>query len=224
MGKLPPEKIDRYVDYLFKDLTEKQIPGSQNHTLIYGNTENSFEILNKLYSLANKRKEFLCTMHDASEINTAFDFFKPILKAKYKKKYKKYLEEKEWFQETIKDPNSREVFSLSEYCGMDKNSGDFYMKKLPLIFIKGMENLLFKIDYGHLSQKDIKKILTKSYMDRPVSRGFGNHLRGNLHQAQKGIFIGTVENADGIEFKTTLGNYHYLFYADNFRNLHISEN
>jgi len=39
-----------------------------------------------------------------------------------------------------------------------------------------------------------------------------------LHQSGKGIFYGLVKNTESLEFKSTLGNYNYLFYNENFRN------
>jgi hypothetical protein len=239
MKRLTKEKMEFYVNFLFEDLIKCRPLGSQNHPLIYGNQEDSLEILERLYDLCNNREEFLCTMHDASKINTALDFFKPILKTKYGEEYKKYFEEENWFREIIKNPNSKDIFELSEYCGMEKTSENLNHRKLPLIFIKGMEELLFKIEFAHSSPREIERLelmininpnamSTKNYMairdakyiGIPKTKGFGNHLRGHLHQFHKGIFLGTVKNEHGVEFKSTLGNYHYAFYEHNFKNVY----
>jgi hypothetical protein len=239
MERITKEKIEFYINFLFEDLIKCKPLGSQNHPLIYGNQEDSLEILEKLYSLCNNREEFLCTMHDAQKINNALDFFQPILKEKYGEEYKKYFKEEDWFKEIIRNPNSKDVFSLVGFCGMEKISENLNHRKLPLIFIKGMEEFLFKIEFANSSPKEIERLesilninpdamSTKDYIATrdahyigvPKTRGFGNHLRGNLHQSQKGIFIGTVKNEHGVEFKSTLGNCHYAFYEHNFRNVY----
>jgi len=111
------------------------------------------------------------------------------------------------------DDNLDDLISL---CAQEKDSNNLNARKLPVIFIDGIEELFFKMDYGHLNENSRKKLLSDSYADQPNHNGFGNCLR-NLHQNDTAIFYGIVRNKRSIEYKTTLGNYNYLFYADNFK-------
>src|SRR3989339_534970 len=143
-------------------------------------------------------------------------FLEPILKLKYEKKYNE-LKEKDWFKELVAKNTMDGVFRLTEFCGKEKNSKFRNARKLPIFFIDGIENLFFKFDYSHLDEEGRKKLLSIDFWEQPLPKGFGNHLR-NLHQFREGIFYGLVKNTESLEFKSTLGNYNYLFYNGNFRN------
>ena len=85
------------------------------------------------------------------------------------------------------------------------------------MFIDGIENLFFKMDYGHIDKEKQKKIPSSSIFDNSFrSKGFGDALRGRLHQEKKAVFYGIVRNPHSLSYECTLGDYHYLFYSDNF--------
>lgn len=206
-------QFEREIEFLCKDLFE----GGQNHTLIYGNKERTTELLKRVYERASQREELLCSWHEASKINNPLDFFKPILQLKYRKSYEE-LKEKDWFKNLVNGDDKRTIFKLAEFCGMEEKHPILNARKMPVFFIDGLEELFFKMDYGNLDEKDMQTVLTKSRSQAPLPNGFGNALRSCLHQRNKGIFYGTVHDTKSREFKATLGNYHYLFYSENFMN------
>src|SRR3989339_764530 len=185
------ELLAREIEFLCEDLFLE----GQNHVLLYGKHEDTLAVLQGIYKKAKKDKTFLCSWHDSSKIIKPMDFFEPILKLKYEKKYNE-LKEKDWFKELVAKNTMDGVFRLTEFCGKEKN---------------------FKFDYSHLDEEGRKKLLSIDFWEQPLPKGFGNHLR-NLHQFREGIFYGLVKNTESLEFKSTLGNYNYLFYNGNFRN------
>ena len=204
--------LKKEIDFLCEDLFLER----KNHVLLYGKHEDTFAVLQGIYERAKKDKTFLCSWHDASKIINPMDFFEPILRLKYEKGYE-VLKEKDWFKELIEKNTMDGIFKLTEFCGKEKNSKFQNARKLPIFFIDGIEDLFFKFDYSHLDEEGRKKLLSINFLEQPLPKGFGNHLR-NLHQSGKGIFYGLVKNTESLEFKSTLGNYNYLFYNENFRN------
>ena len=183
--------------------------------LFYGTPEDTLAVLREIYERAKKNEEFLCSWHDASKINQAMDFFEPILQLKYGVEYNSFKKGYSFkYLASRKDMDG--VFQLASFCGQEKDSKNPNARRLPIFFIDGIEELLFKIDYGHLTWADKLKLLDKNPYERPLSKGFGKCLRGHLHQTTKGIFYGTVKTEEGIQYMATLGNVHYQFYAGNF--------
>mgnify|MGYP001568132253 CR=1 FL=1 len=201
-------------------LSEELFKSGKNNTLLYREPENTLEVLQKIYEKANKREEFLCTFHNASLIKKPMDFFAPILKLKYGEEYEDSFKS-DWFKDIINSEDVSETSRLADFCGKDEKSDNLRHKKLPLIFIEGIEELFFKMDYGHLDDDKLKNFFRRGYLEQPGHRMFGNCLRGSLPQTGNAIFFGSVRNNKGIEYATTLGNYHYMFYSGNFGNFHI---
>ncbi|MCK5300188.1 MAG: hypothetical protein KAJ54_03475 [Candidatus Aenigmarchaeota archaeon] len=203
---------EKDIEYLCKDLFDKE----KNSILLYGDPKQTLAVLKGVYDKANKRKEFLCSWHDASKIDQPMDFFEPILRLKFGDEYEQ-MREKSWFKDLSGRETKSGVFQLACLCVQDNNSKNPNERRLPVIFIDGIDELLFKMDYSHLDQEGRKKVLSDRYMEQPSPKGFGDCLRAYLHQTGKGIFYGSVGNVDSIENKATLGNPHYLFYGRNFR-------
>ena len=209
------EKLSsQYIELLCKDLFDE----GQSHTLLYGKPELTLAILKGVYQRAKEKPGLLCSFHNASKINQPMDFFEPILKLKYEDEYES-LKQKQWFKNLLKKRDGREIFRLSGLCAMEEKSNNSNQRKLPVIFIDGIEELLFKMDYSHLKDKERKNF----NLEQPIPRGFGNCLRGDLHQTNRGIFYGTVRDIKKIDYLATLGNYNYLFYEGNFRQIDVVE-
>ena len=208
--------VDRTIEFLGDDLFNK----GRNHVLLYGDPQKTNLVLKAMYDAAREREEFLCSWHNASTIAQPMDFFEPILRLKYGNEYES-LREKSWFKDLTTRNEKGGVFQLARLCGREENSENQHARSLPIIFIEGIEELFFKMDYGHLNEEGRKKLLTSSFMEQPLSKGFGDCLRGSLHQTKNGIFYGTVRNSQGIPFEATFGNYHYLFYSENFMEIYL---
>lgn len=210
--------LEREIEYLCGDLFDR----GQNHVLLYGKPERTLAVMRGVYERAREREEFLCSWHDASAIAQPMDFFEPILRLKYGDEYDS-LREESWFKDVAARNELEGVFQLASLCGREESSENPNAQRLPVIFIDGIEELFFKMDYGHLDEEDRKKLLTGGFMEQPLPKGFGNCLRGHIHHAKTGIFYGTVRNTEGIQFGATLGNYPYLFYSENFMNHRLRE-
>ncbi len=169
-----------------------------------------------------REKNVLCSWHDASAIAQPMDFFEPILQLKYGNEYDS-LKEHSWFKKLLESKEGSGIFQLAGLCGREEGSANPNARRLPVIFIDGIEELFFKMDYSHLDEEGRKKLLTGDLMKVPGDKGFGNCLREYLNQnlAAKGLFCGSVKNTGGIEYRATLGNYHYLFYCGNFMMKHF---
>ncbi len=206
--------IDKNIKFLCDDLFEGRI----DSVLIYGEPQDASAVLKGVYDVAKNSPQFLCSWHDAKKITTPFDFFEPILKLKYEAQYDA-LKEKKWFKDmAAKDSPNR--FEFASLCAQEPNLKDLKDEKkrrMPLIFIDGIEELFFNMDFGHLDEKEIEKIFSIDFLEQPVAAGFGNNLRAHLHQSGLGIFYGSVLDPAGRKYNATLNNYHYLFYAHNFR-------
>lgn len=201
-------------------LCENLFNGTPNHVLLYGESEHTRSVLKGVYKRAKNKEEFLCSWHDASAITHPMDFFEPILRLKYGHEYES-LREKSLFKDYLETNDQVGVFQLAKLCGREENSKNPNERRSPIFFIDGVEELFFKMDYSHLDEED-RKIVTGDFK-RLHPRGFGNCLRGYLHQTGKGIFYGTVRDTEGIQFKATLGNYHYAFYNGNFGYYNVRE-
>jgi hypothetical protein len=189
---------ERAIKYLCEDLFDK----GKNSVLLYGKPELTSHVLKTIYEIAREKPEFLCSFHDASQITNPMEFYEPILRLKYGDEYD-LLKEEKWFKTMISKHEGRGVFELAALCRKETKSKNPNHRKLPVIFIDGIEQLFFNMDYDINNTNDWDK-------------GFGNNLRGELHQENSAVFYGTVRNANGIEFAKTLGRYDYLFYAENF--------
>lgn len=206
--------LEPEIEFLCEDLFER----GRNHLLLYGKPEDTLSVLKSVYERATKRGEFLCSWHDASTITCPMNFFEPVLQLKYGEEYN-LLREKLWFKDLVARNDRSGVFQLAGLCGREKASKNPNARRLPLFFIDGIEELFFKLDYGHLDEESRKNVLSGDFMDQHfLPRGFGDCLRSHLHQTGTGIFYGTVRNSGGIQFQATLGNYYYLFYDENFMN------
>ncbi len=206
--------LETEIEFLCEDLFER----GKNNVLLYGKPEDTLSVLSGVYERATKKEEFLCSWHDASTITCPMDFFEPVLQLKYGDEYN-LLREKLWFKDLVARSDRSGVFQLAGLCGREKASKNPNPQRLPLFFIDGIEELFFKIDYGHLEEESRKNVLTGDFMDQQLlPRGFGDCLRGYLHQTGNGIFYGTVRDSRGIKFQATLGNHYYLFYNENFMN------
>ncbi len=205
--------MQELIKFLCEDLFDKR---ARNHRLIIGKPEDTLEILKAVYEKARTKEELLCTWHDASTITKPMDFFEPILRLKYGGYYEQ-LKEEEFFKSLVEKNEKSGVFQLASLCGKDENSKMPNAKKLPVFFIDGIEELLFKFDYDHLDEDGIKRLFSRDFMEKPLSKGFGDCLRRYLHQERdKAVFYGRVRNTQSLEFHATLGNHHYLFYCGNF--------
>ncbi len=193
-----------------ESLCEDLFGENQNSVLLYGKPEHTLAILTGVYERAKKKEEFLCSWHDASKITKPMDFFEPILRLKYGDGYES-LREEEFFKRLV--GRDGHIFQLARTCGRDESSESQNAQRLPVIFIDGVEELFFNMDYWHLSLEEINKVITSHLIEQPLPKGFGDCLRAHLHHTQRAIFYGTVRNEEGIQFKTTLGNYDYLFYG-----------
>ena len=155
------ELLAREIEFLCEDLFLE----GQNHVLLYGKHEDTLAVLQGIYKKAKKDKTFLCSWHDSSKIIKPMDFFEPILKLKYEKKYNE-LKEKDWFKELVAKNTMDGVFRLTEFCGKEKNSKFRNARKLPIFFIDGIENLFFKFDYSHLDEEGRKKLLSIDFLEQ----------------------------------------------------------
>ncbi len=214
--------LEEEIDYWSNDLFTRHI----NHVLFYGKRNPVLTLMKGVYTNAMTQENFLCSWHDATNINNQLDFFEPILKLKYDDDYTKIKNESEFLKLYAKkdagkllDPE--DVTNLVNLCGQEKKSVISNARKLPVIFMDGIEELFFKMDFN-LNKKDTTQLLSGRYMQGPSSNGFGNSLR-NLHQLGTGIFYGIVRNKDSLAFKATLGNYHYLFNGENFQKYYLSK-
>jgi len=168
--------------------------------LLFGNSEDTLKVLKKAYEELSKNNEFLCSYIQASEVKEPLDFFTPILKLKFGENYRDRI--KSFFELHSKYPDRIGIFHLTDYCGQESEGKTENERKLPIIFVEGIEELLFKLDFPNgLNKRE---------------EGIGNSLRGGLHQTKKAIFCGNVKNDKSIAYKSTLGNYGYMFYEGNF--------
>lgn len=199
------ESLSPILECLSRDLDD-----ARNSVLFYGEPKLTKRILDKVYSLAKEKKELLCSFHDASLIKHPLDFFEPVLRLKYGDEYESLIKQS-WFKDLMASNDGRGIFQLAGLCGREENSENPNARRLPVFFIDGIEELFFNMDYGHIDKEEIEQILNS------WDKGFGTALRSNLHQTHNGVVYGRVRNLDGIEYGATLGSYHYLFYAGNFR-------
>ncbi|MGV8087059.1 MAG: hypothetical protein ACP5N1_05510 [Candidatus Woesearchaeota archaeon] len=212
--------LKREIDYLCNRID------IGNHPLIYGDKDHATSLLKGIYDKLNLSERFSCTYHDASNINHPLDFFDPILKLKYGSHYDRLRKDSEMIK-IYKNRDDLEISvnsisHLTHIVGEIRYFAKIPLKKKPLIFIDGIEELFFKMDYGHLNEKERGKLFNVNFMDRPMNNGFGDSLR-ILHQLGSASFCGVVRDTESIEFKATLGNYHYLFYSGNFMNYLVDE-
>jgi hypothetical protein len=191
---------DQEIQFVCERINEEQ------SLLITGNYPLALEFGKQVFSRVQLEGRYLCTWHDASLIRTPLDFFEPVLKLKYGSQY-------ETLKRQLEDLRRRNIFELARFCGSDS---EFHDGKMPLIFIDRIEELFFNLDYGPLDDRVKQKLLNSDFLEQPISQGFGNALRAHLHQEQRGLFFGIVRNTESFEFLATLGNYHYLFYEENF--------
>ncbi len=201
------DQIEHKIAYLCEDLFYR----GRNSVLIYGQPEQTQKVMKAVYDAAKEREEFSCTWHDASAITKPSQFFEPLLRAKYGAE-SGILEKLDTFS----------LYELSDLCSREENSQDPNARKLQVIFIDGIEKLFFKMDFDHLDEENKTKLSARDFMERPLPNNFGNYLRAALHQRSEAVFYGTIHDTKGIEYGLTLGNYHYLFYADNFMPIDIS--
>lgn len=210
-----PELLQRNVEHLTWEYP-KYWP-RLNHVLLYGKPENTQAVLRALYERCPQWPEARCTYHDASQIQHPKDFFEPILRLKYGEEYAARFEALEAFRKMLEGSNPEDLSFLSAYCARDKQAlPDSPRAKQPLIFIEGIEELFFKMDFPQADWATISR--TASF-----GRNFGNSLRANLHQTDLGTFFGTVRDMEGVACQATLNNYHYMFYADNFKQFKVRE-
>jgi len=153
--------LKKEIDFLCEDLFLER----KNHVLLYGKHEDTLAVLQGIYKKAKRNKTFLCSWHDASKIINPMDFFEPILKLKYGKKYEA-LKEKDWFKELVVKNTMDGVFKLTEFCGKEKDSKFPNARKLPIFFINGIEDLFFKFDYSHLDEEGRKKLLSIDFLEQ----------------------------------------------------------
>lgn len=206
--------VESIIEYLRKDLYD----GGQNHVLLYGKPEETLVVLKGVFDRAKENEEFLCSWHDASKIAQPMDFFEPILRLKYGGDFDTRIKDlvSPAQKQTAKNKIPKEVMYCAELCAREKNAKNRNARKLPIIFIDGIDELFFKMDYCHLDETGIKKLLNRNFFEQPLPRGFGNCLRARLHQTNNGIFYGAVWDYKSIQYRATLGNYHYTFFALNF--------
>jgi len=187
---------------------------NKDSVLLFGNIKNTSKVLEKTCEDFSKNKQFLCSFHDASKIKSALDFFTPILKLKYKDNptvYERLING--YLKLASKKNDETQLFHMAEVCGQDLGGKTENEKKFPIIFINGIEELLAKIDFPNLHEKDYKQTMDLN---------FGNCLRGHLHQTRKAIFCGIVTDYNSLEYKATLANgARYMFYCGNFVTIHI---
>ncbi len=208
MAKL---NLDRYIELLCESVLDEK-----NSILLYGKPEKTLEVLKEFYNIISKRKEFLCSYYDASEIQNPLDFFVPILKLKYGDDYE--TEIKPHIEGLSQDKNKRGILDLAEICGQNLGSKILNERKFPIILINGIEELLFKLDFSHLKKSDYLKIPIAGSV---ISQEFGDSLRKSIFGTKKGVFCGSVKDCESMEYRDTLGNYNYLFYSENFGTLQI---
>ena len=95
--------------------------------------------------------------------------------------------------------------------------GENLEHKRLFVFVDGMEELLFKLDFPNYESSDFKKIRSDGSSG---SQLFGNTLRADLFN-KGAVFLGTIKDLESTAFKTTLGNYNYMFYLGNFGDMKI---
>jgi hypothetical protein len=195
------EVMERKLNHL------KQSISNGNNYLIYGNDSTIF--LKQVYEFFKTEDKFRATYHDESLVQTPRDFLEPILMLKYHD-YDSWKEEL-WAQKKSGLP----FFDIIiDSCGQEKDSDDPVKRKKPLIFIDGIENLLYKLDLYALSEEKQKEVIDSGKSDNLFH--FSSALRAALCTPNKGNIVGVVNNFESIEYKFTLGTYHYLLNADNF--------
>lgn len=211
-----------FVDLISKDLLD--MPST--HTLIYGKPENTFEVLQGVYDVLVKREEFRCTLYNPSEINNPLDFFLPVIKMKYGEDYEQKAK-----------PTVERILSLASandlagLCGREEHSSFPNARKTPVIFVDGIEQLLFKLDFPGLDKPFIRRyadMIRKradeehyTPIELPMDKGFGASIRARLHQNKAGVICGTVIDNASIDYAATLGNYNYMYYDQNFRLVYV---
>ena len=129
---------------------------SYSSILISGN-ENGLKIFKALYERVSQNPAYLCTFHDASKIKSAKDFFVPILKSKYGDGYDDVLSHLGDTVENILDAYDSDSGNNGTNSILSIDSEVHYIiksvvrnppelcdvKKRPLIFIEGIEELFF---------------------------------------------------------------------------------
>ncbi|MFA6089206.1 MAG: hypothetical protein WC755_05050, partial [Candidatus Woesearchaeota archaeon] len=174
-----------------------------NSVLFYGKESDTNFVMKQIYEKMKQNDKFLCSWHNAELIKTPIDFFDPILKSKYGEEYNSFREE-EWFKK-----------GMGELIGRNIDSSKINHQKLPLIFIEGIENLFFNMDY-YLTELDRINFNPNDETLKTKYGNFGNTLRKGLFTPHNGIIYGSVKDKNSKEYNYTLGNYDYLFYVDNF--------
>ncbi|MEK6733982.1 MAG: hypothetical protein AABY27_02615 [Pseudomonadota bacterium] len=164
-------------------------------------------MLRELHKDVNVSNQFHTVLYSYQEINTVFDFFNPILKLKYAEEYDSMINDSDF--------DRNDVYILSELC-IEKEVNH----KKPLVFIEGLEKLLFKLDYSHFDEETVKKVLRNSY-NAPAPIGLGNSILASWHQTGESIVYGTVYNTYSKEYRATLGNFSYLYNAHNFKTIMV---
>lgn len=216
------------------------------HFLFMGNKDKSLVVLKELYNRASQNSEYLCTFHDASKIKSAKDFFVPILKEKYGEEYNTFIFGAsgktvenvldEYDSPDFYNLNKGELFSSKDITNIissiarnhsGKHEND---KRFPLIFIDGIEELFFNLDYGN--HADFLKLNFKDFSDgnrdspeldkmfkilrsqkyTPIMRSLWNQFT----EGDGARIHGVIRKYDGLESVCTLRNYDYLFYEGNF--------
>lgn len=220
MSKTTIESPEERRERLVRMICEELFKGEDNHTLFYGKPKHTLEVLRKIYDFAGKRENLRCSWHDASKIKQPMDFFEPVLRLKYGEYYEQ-LAAHDWFKDYASRIEKSGVFQLASLCAQEDVSEHPTATKMPIFFIDGIEKLFFNMDYRNLDKQKLRMVMTKASYDQPLPRGFGDCLRGYLHQTGKGIFFGSVRDTESIEFKTTMLNMGYLFYCGNFRECRV---
>lgn len=213
--------MDSFLESQTEYLCNNLLDGAPNSILLYGEPELSLSILRIVYDTVKTRQEYRCSWHDASTITTAMQFFGPILRSKYGSSYR-CLKREPTIKQCIARSEAGDFEFLARLCGKEERSKVQCARKMPLIFIDGIEDLLFRIDYGHINKEEQKKIPSSAIFDGSFrSKGFGDALRGRLHQEKRAVFYGIVRNPDSLPYECTLGDYHYLFYSENFMKIRL---
>lgn len=214
-------KIAFYKKYSYECL-ERELgnPGFLNSVLLYGEQKDTLKVMQDVYKKASNRGDILCSWHESSEIKKPMDFFEPILKLKYRERYNEMKKEK-FFIEIVEE---NDLSCLAEMCQKGKGyKGDSNKDKLPIFFINGIEELFFNMDYGHLDRKELERRINTFDESLPFCQKFSSSLREQLHQTGKGVFYGIIKSTDSLDYRCTMAEYHYLFYADNFKPVRLMD-
>lgn len=202
-------------DILIQRLCEG-ISDNLQSTLIFGGREKTKELLGTVYEYAKGVDTVLAVYVDSSKIKTPKDFFECILK----QKYDILTEEQKIIVDSLcsgkldldADTVTNAIHDLVALCGRQNKES-----KHSIIFIDGIDNLFFNLDYGHLDAESIERLLKDNaphHSSSMIITSFRAYR--DEYTELSSFFYGTVWNRDSKEYKLTLENYHYPFNAMNF--------